>query len=250
MKGSIQTSLEDGILKIILNRPQKKNAVSVEMYASIDEHLESATEDPQIKVVVFGGAEGNFTSGNDLNDFLNHPPDGPNSPVFRFLMHLIRFPKPLIAAVEGYAIGLGTTMLLHFDLAYAAPNATFQFPFVALGLVPEAGSSYLLPRTVGDKRSNELMFFAERFNADRALEFGLINAVIPQAELWAYTMERARRLSAQPTQALIATKRLLKTHVQGKVETAMAEEGVVFMERLVSEEFLNAARSLLEKGKA
>lgn len=249
MKGSIQTSLEGGVLKIILERPHKKNAVSVPMYASMNEHLEVAKNDPQIKVVVFGGAEGNFTSGNDLKDFLNHPPDGPDSPVFRFLRNLVVFPKPLIAAIEGYAIGLGTTMLLHFDLAYAAPNAVFQFPFVGLGLVPEAASSYLLPRAIGDKRANELLFFAERFDAERALEFGLINGVIPQGDLWPFTMDRARKLSTQPTEALIATKRLLRAPLQERVETVMAQEGVVFMERLVSEEFLNAAKSLLEKRK-
>jgi enoyl-CoA hydratase/carnithine racemase len=250
MKGHVKASVEAGIMEVVFDRPQKKNAVSVSMYNAINEHLAEASDNPGVRVVVFRGSGGNFTSGNDLKDFIENPPDGPDSPVFRFLRTLLKFPKPLLAAIEGYAIGLGTTMLLHFDLAYAAQNAVFRFPFVGLGLVPEAGSSYLLPRTVGDKRANELLFFAERFDAGRALEIGLINEIFGADEVYPRTMERARKLASQPSEALVATKRLLRAPLVEKIESVMANEGVAFMERLVSEEFMNAARSLLDKPKA
>lgn len=249
MQGRVQARVEAGVMEVVLDRPQKKNAVSVSMYKAINEHLAEAAANPDVRVVVFRGSGGNFTSGNDLKDFIENPPDGPDSPVFRFLRALLTFPKPLLAAVEGYAIGLGTTMLLHFDLVYAASNAVFRFPFVSLGLVPEAGSSYLLPRAIGDKRANDLLFFADRFDAARALEVGIINQIFMTDELYPRTMERAKKLAAQPCEALVATKRLLKAPLLDRIETVMANEGVAFMERLVSEEFMNAARSLLDKPK-
>ena len=152
MSDHLSISISDSILRIALNRPEKKNALTLEMYEGMTDALNNAANNTSVRVAILHGSGGSFTAGNDLFDFLNDPPKDDTSPVFRFLRAVSTFPKPLIAAVEGHAIGIGTTVLLHCDLAYAAPSARFQLPFVNLGLVPEAASSLLLPKTVGTKK--------------------------------------------------------------------------------------------------
>src|SRR5579859_2852641 len=173
----INAHTSDGACEIAMARPQRKNALTLAMYAAMTEALEAAGRDDAVRAVLIRGEGGSFTSGNDLGDFMQSPPTDENSPVLRFLAKLSAFDKPLVAAVEGHAIGIGTTMLLHCDLVYAAPSARFQLPFVNLALVPEAASSFLLPRLAGHVHAAELLFFGEPFDAATARDLGIVNAV-------------------------------------------------------------------------
>ncbi|MEY4428583.1 MAG: hypothetical protein RLZZ182_1272 [Pseudomonadota bacterium] len=205
--------LESGVLTLTLNRPAKKNALTAAMYATLADALNAAGTRPEVRVVVLQGSEQVFTAGNDLQDFRDHPPEPgsePPAPVYRFLEALRTFPKPLLAAVAGPAVGIGTTLLMHCDLVYAADNAAFSLPFVNLGLCPEAGSSVLLPALVGWQRAAEKLLFGEAFYADEALEMGLVNRIVPPQELHAVAQAQAARLATRPQSALLATKALMK----------------------------------------
>ena len=186
MTDAILSNREGGILTLTFNRLDKKNAITRAMYTTLAEALEVATADDTVRVVVIQGDPTCFTAGNDLLDFLSNPPDmtpgAEPAPVVRFLDILRDFPKPLIAAVAGPAVGIGTTLLLHCDLVYAADNAAFSLPFVNLGLCPEAGSSLLLPQLVGYQRAAEKLLFGEPFSAEDALDMGLVNRVLPPSE--------------------------------------------------------------------
>jgi enoyl-CoA hydratase/carnithine racemase len=230
----ILTDTADGVLTITLNRPAKKNALTSAMYVALAEALNGAAGMPDVRVAVIRGSGGSFTAGNDLADFLAEPPTDENSPVFLFLRALASFPLPLIAAVEGPAVGVGTTMLLHCDLVYAGPTSRFKLPFVDLGVVPEAASSYLLPRAVGPTRANELLLLCETFSADDALRMGLINAVVDDPA--GHAAERAAVIAAKPPEAVRLTKALLRADRAAPVAAAMREEGRLFIERLGSPE--------------
>lgn len=202
-----------GVLTLTLHRPDKKNALTAAMYATLADSLNAAAQAPAVKVVVLQGSEQVFTAGNDLQDFRDHPPEPgsePPAPVYRFLEALRTFPKPLLAAVAGPAVGIGTTLLLHCDLVHAADNAAFSLPFVNLGLCPEAGASVLLPALVGRQRASELLLLGEAFYADEALEMGLVNRVVPPPALHAGVQALAARLATRPLSALVATKALMK----------------------------------------
>ncbi|HLT48503.1 MAG TPA: enoyl-CoA hydratase [Rubricoccaceae bacterium] len=247
MPDLVQAAIEGGILRLTLARPEKKNALTRAMYEALTAALDAARDDRAVRVVVLAGSGGSFTAGNDLTDFLNDPPTGEDSPVFRFLRAVSTFPKPLLAAVEGPAVGVGTTVLLHCDLVYAAPTARFRLPFVALGLVPEAASSLLLPRTVGPKRAAELLFFGEPFSADEAFQFGLVNAVVAEGELEARVLARARDLAAKPPAAVRLTKALLRAPQAEAVAATLREEAAHFVDRLGSSEAQEALTAFLEK---
>jgi enoyl-CoA hydratase/carnithine racemase len=234
MPDDLRTALDGGVLALTLDRPAKKNALTRAMYAALADALDGAAADDAVRVVLVGGAGGAFTAGNDLGDFLADPPTGADSPVFRFLHALSTFPKPVVAAVEGAAVGVGTTMLLHCDLVYAGRSAAFRLPFADLGLVPEAASSYLLPRAVGPARAAELLLLGEPFGAEAAAAMGLVNAVV--ADPGAHARERAETLAAKPPEALRLTKALLRRGSEAAVAEAMREEGRVFVERLASPE--------------
>ena len=238
MESHVLTAVDDGVLIITLNRPDKKNALTRGMYESLATALVSAATDDATRAVLLHGAGGAFTAGNDLGDFLSDPPTGDDSPVFRFLRALAECPKPVIAAVEGAAVGVGTTMLLHCDLVYASPSAKFRLPFVDLGLVPEAASSYLLPRAVGPARAAELLLLGEPFSADEAYRMGLVNAVVDDAP--AHARDRAAALAAKPPEAVQLTKALLRGNRAGAVDDTMREEGRLFIERLASPEAQDA----------
>ena len=223
----ILTHTESGILTITLNRVPKKNSLTAAMYAAISDALEAAAADPLVRVAVIQGHETIFSAGNDIGDFLKAAPTT-ESPVIRFLRVISRFPKALIGAVCGAAVGVGTTLLLHCDLVYAGDNAAFSLPFVNLGLCPEAGSSYLLPRLMGHQRAAEALLLGDPFTAETALEVGLINRIVPPAEVHALAHRQALRLAAKPLGALVASKRLMKQEQAAPVAARIEEEIAIF----------------------
>ncbi|HMP10282.1 enoyl-CoA hydratase [Hydrogenophaga sp.] len=219
---------EAGVTTLTFNRPDKKNSITAAMYASLADALDAAAADDGVRCVVFQGNETTFSAGNDIADFLNNPPATTDSPVFRFLRGIAQFPKPLLAAVCGPAVGVGTTLLFHCDLVYAGDNAAFSMPFVNLGLCPEAASSLLVPQMFGYHRAAEALLLGEPFMAEAALEVGLVNRVVPPSEAAALAQQVARKLAAKPLSSLVATKRLMKQGQMKQVMTVMAEEGEQF----------------------
>lgn len=245
----ILTEKRDGILRIEFNRPDKKNAITLAMYRAMTDALTEAGKDAAVRVVLFHGKPDAFTSGNDLQDFLAKPPGGKNAPGFRFLRAISSFPKPIVAAVSGLAVGIGTTMLLHCDLVYAAPGTRFSLPFVNLALCPEGGSSFLLPRLAGYQRAAELLFFGEPFTAETAREIGLVNAIVPPKELLDAALAAAAKLAQKPAASMRATKALMKESYASNTDYALASEGRAFTDRLSSPEAKEAFSAFLEKRK-
>ena len=217
--------IDTGIMTLTFNRVEKKNSITREMYTALANGVEQAATDAAVRVVVIQGHETIFSAGNDIADFLNQPPSGQDSPVFRFLRAIATIEKPVVAAVAGPAVGIGTTLLFHCDLVYAGDNAAFSMPFVNLGLCPEAASSLLVPRMFGYHRAAEALLLGEPFFAEAALEVGLVNRVLPPTEVNAYAQAQARKLAAKPLSSLIETKRLMKGGQQAEVLAKMAEEG-------------------------
>ena len=248
MTDHIVTSTADGILQIRMNRPEKKNALSLAMYSAMAEALASAEANPAVRAIIISGTDGCFTSGNDVTDFLQYNPTGTESPAIRFLQMLSGAVKPVIACVNGLAVGIGVTMLLHCDLVYAADSATFQLPFVNLGLVPEAASSMLLPRLMGHQRAAELLLLGEKFDARTAHEVGLVNAVYPVHELVTIVGQRAATLAAKPPASLRMTKALLKREPES-ISARMAEEGKYFSRQLASPEAREAMEAFMQRRK-
>jgi enoyl-CoA hydratase/carnithine racemase len=223
----ILTHLDAGVMTITLNRLDKKNSITSSMYAAMADAVTHAAGDASARVVAFQGHESIFSAGNDIGDFLNQPPSTQESPVFRFLRGIATFEKPLLAAVAGPAVGIGTTLLFHCDLVYAADNAAFSMPFVNLGLCPEAASSLLAARMFGYHRAAEALLMGEPFLAEAAQEMGLVNRVVPPSELNAYAQAQARKLATKPLSSLIETKRLMKGDPRAVLDK-MAEEGLSF----------------------
>lgn len=242
----ILTAQADGVLTITFNRPDKKNALTSAMYATLADALEAADTDPAVRAILFAGNGGAFTSGNDLQDFLNNPPQGDNTPVFRFLRAISTASKPMIAAVSGVAVGVGTTMLLHCDLVYAGESAKLSLPFVNLALVPEAASSLLLPAMVGHHRAAELFMLGEAFTPATAKEYGIVNAIYPDDKLLAEATAVAAKLAVKPPTAMRLTKQLLK-RAKGDVAGQMAQEGEHFRSQLKSAEAREAMTAFFEK---
>ena len=245
----ILTEVKDRVLRIEIARPDKKNALTQAMYGAMADALAAAERDSGVRAAMIHGARDCFTAGNDLKDFLDRPPRTQETPVFRFISTLPVFGKPLIAAVNGAAVGIGTTMLLHCDLVYAAPGAKFQLPFVSLGLVPEAGSSFLLPYIAGYQRAAELLLLGQPFGADKALAAGFVTEVVPEGELFERARAAALALAALPPAAVRATKSLMRKRFGARTAEAMEEEGKVFSERLASPEAREAMTAFLEKRK-
>ncbi|HKW74986.1 MAG TPA: enoyl-CoA hydratase [Terriglobales bacterium] len=237
-----------GIAIIRLNRPEKKNALTLAMYRSLIAALEQSETDDDVRVILIAGSPDCFTAGNDLADFAAASSDGPRDAI-HFLERLRAGEKPVIAAVEGLAIGIGTTLLLHCDLVYAGAGARFQLPFVNLGLCPEAGSSVILPAMVGHQRAAELLFFGEPFGAQQARDFGLINQVLPDGNVFEFAMERASQLAEKPVSALRATKALLRRNSSASVADAMVEESRRFAELLQGPDARQAMAAFLERSR-
>ena len=240
---------EAGVTTITLNRVDKKNSITTAMYATMADALDQAQADAAVRVVLLQGDVTIFSAGNDIGDFLNKPPAGEQSPVFRFLHGIAAFPKPIVAAVCGPAVGIGTTMLLHCDLVYAGDNAAFSLPFVNLGLCPEAASSLLLPQMFGYHRAAEALFLGEPFMAEAALEIGLVNRIVPPTEVNAMAQTQARKLAAKPLTSLVETKRLMKKGQAVQVAQQMDEEGAVFGRMLREPAAREAFTAFMEKRK-
>jgi enoyl-CoA hydratase/carnithine racemase len=246
----ITTCFNDGIFRIGIARPEKRNALTMAMYDALSSALEAAEQDRQVRVILLQGTANCFTSGNDLSDFSKHPPQGENSPVFRFLRTISQATKPLLAMVSGPAVGIGTTLLLHCDLVYADETARFQLPFVNLGLCPEAASSFLLPQRIGPQRAAEMLLLGEMINAVTALEYGLINQLCGSATLEEQVLAKATRLAAQPPESVRLTKSLLKEHQMSRIADIMRKEGELFLNQLAKPEAQEAISAFLQGRKA
>jgi enoyl-CoA hydratase/carnithine racemase len=245
----ILRSCADGVCELRFNRPEKRNAITHQMYAALARHLHEALADDAVRVVLLSGAGANFSAGNDLNDFLSGPEFTGAHPVLNVLRRLATFDKPLIAAVHGATVGIGVTLLLHCDLVVAARGTQLTMPFVTLGLVPEAASSLLLPRLAGQQRAAELLLLGAPLDAPGAERLGLVNRVVEEAQLSAEAHALAQRLAQQPLEALRATKRLLRGDTS-EVLARIEAEAQVFSARLKSAEFLAQVRAVLGKGRS
>ena len=245
----ILTHQDAGVLTLTFNRVERKNSINVAMYDALATAIAQAADDAATRVVVIQGHETVFSAGNDIEDFLKNKPAGDDSPVFRFLRGIAAFPKPLIAAVCGPAVGIGTTMLFHCDLVYAGDNAAFSMPFVNLGLVPEAASSLLAPRMFGHHRAAEALLLGEPFMDEAALEVGLVNRVLPPTEANAYAQQQARKLAAKPLPSLITTKALMKGGYLGEILHRMDQEGAHFARMLGEPAAREAMTAFMEKRK-
>jgi enoyl-CoA hydratase/carnithine racemase len=247
MMSDIVTERAASILRIQLNRPDKKNAMLASMYSTVAELLERAVKDDEIRVALLHGAGDSFTAGNDLADFVKNPPGSGDSPQTRLIAALIDFDKPIVAAVHGAAVGLGTTILPHCDIVYAGESAKFQMPFVNLGVVPEFCSTYTLPALIGHVRAAELMLLGSHFDAERALGLGLINQVVPDAELLPKARATAAMLAEKPIGALRATKKLMKHLSRARLERSSRAEAAEFSARVVGPDFKEAMTAFFEK---
>lgn len=234
----------DSILRVQFNRPRKKNALKAEMYHAAREALETADADPTVRVVYITGSADSFSAGNDLNSFLQTPG---SDAAARFITKISKTETPIVAAVNGLAVGVGVTMLLHCDLVYATQKATFNFAFIDLGVVPEAAASYLLPRMVGQRRAAELLMLGERFNAQTAQSMGLVNQVMPSEELETFAWEKAQQLASKPPEALRQTKMLLKRGTAQAVAETIPVELQIFAERMRSAEAQAIMQALLQR---
>ncbi len=245
----ILTTQTGSILTLSFNRPAKMNALTRAMYAGLAQGLNDAAGDFSIRAVVITSEGDHFTAGNDIVDFMDNPPTSDSSEVAQFLAALLNFPKPLIAAVKGNAVGVGTTMLLHCDVVVAAPSANFSMPFASLGLVPEAGSSFLFPALVGYQRAAKIFFTGESFGADAAFEMGLIAEI--DADALAGATRIAQHIAEQPPQAIINTKALLKARNHESVAAVMKAEFEIFAMALQSDEAMEAfMKFMAKKGKS
>ena len=243
----IVTERSDSVLRVQLNRPASKNAMTSAMYITLADLFNTAAQDDQIRVVLWQGAGDSFCAGNDVGDFLKNPPGRGESPQALLMKALINFDKPIVAAVQGAAIGGGTTMLTHCDFVFAAENAKFQLPFVNLALVPEFGSSFTVPARAGYLRAAELILTGQSFDARRAAELGLVTRVVPSQELLAIATDTAQKLAQKAPAALQACKRLMKQSTHEQLERAVKLENEEFSAHVRSAEAKEAFAAFLEK---
>ncbi len=244
----INHHLADGILKIVLNRPEKKNAFTNAMYRELTQILSEGDQNPQVKVMLISGAGNAFSAGNDIADFMQSPITHEDAPPINLLKVLAGLSKPLIAAVDGVAVGIGATLLFHCDLVYAQKDARFIFPFVSLGLVPEGAVSLLLPRLVGHQRASEILLFGEPISAVDAQQMGFVNKVIAESSALPYAEQQAKKLTALSSGSVLRTKSLLKGNdLKTAVLNQIYLEGKLFIDRLHSAAAKEALTAFLEK---
>ena len=242
----ILTSKNAGILTIEFNRPDKKNAITAAMYQRMADALQDAETDRAVRAILFTGKPAIFTAGNDLSDFMANPPSTETSPVFQFLRQLSHASKPVVAAVSGAAVGIGTTMLMHCDHVVAGTDARFSTPFVNLGLVPEAASSLLAPRLMGHRRAFELLVMGRPFDSAAAQACGLVNAVVAPGEVDTEAMKAAREIAALPAEALAIARRLMRP-APDDIVARIDQEARLFRERLQSAEARSAFEAFMTR---
>ncbi len=250
---SIKTATLNGVATIEIARPEKKNALTIAMYQAMADALHAARADGAVRAVLMTGQPGIFTSGNDIEDFMSRPPgggsDGMDSPVFQFMRALIECDKPVVAAVTGAAIGIGTTMLLHCDLVYISDEARLAMPFVGLGLVPEFASSLLLPQLMGQARAAEKLLLGDPFTGADAVEYGIANAVLPAGEVVNHARRIAERFNGLPPGAVRDAKKLLRGPQAEAILKTIRSEGELFAARLRSPEAMEAFQAFFQKRK-
>jgi enoyl-CoA hydratase/carnithine racemase len=251
MSSFIRTATLNGVATIEIARPEKKNALTVEMYQAMADALNAAAADGAVRAVLITGQPGVFTSGNDIEDFMHRKPgegsDALDSPVFRFMRALLGCDKPVVAAVTGAAIGIGTTMLLHCDFVYVSDEARLAMPFVGLGLLPEFASSLLVPQLMGQRRAAEKLLLAEPFTPEQAVECGIANAVLSAGEVLAHARRVAERFNALPPGAVQEAKRLMRSPQREQILKTIRTEGELFAARLRSPEAMEAFQAFFQK---
>ena len=245
----ILTDKRSGMLTITFNRPDRKNSITAAMYEVLVRTLNEAASDAQVRVVVLTGNEQSFSAGNDLGDFVTNPPNTADAPVWRYLRALNAFPKPVIAAVCGVAVGIGTTMLLHCDLVFVGDNAKFSLPFVSLGVCPEGASTLLLPKIFGYQHAARALLMGEPFDAQFALQAGLANQIVPVAETLAFAQSEAAKLVAKPLSSVVETKRLMRMSEHAAIDAQMKEETAVFGRMITAGAAKEAIAAFSEKRK-
>jgi enoyl-CoA hydratase/carnithine racemase len=250
---SIKTATLNGVATIEIARPEKKNALTVAMYQAMTDALKAAQADPAVRAVLITGQPGVFTSGNDIEDFMTRAPgqgsDAMDSPVFQFMRALLDCDKPVVAAVTGAAIGIGTTMLLHCDFVYVSDEARLAMPFVALGLVPEFGSSLVVPQLMGHRRAAEKLLLGDPFTPEQAVDCGIANAVLPAGEVVNHARRVAERFNALPPGAVRESKQLMRAPQKEAMLKVIATEGALFASRLKSPEAMEAFQAFFQKRK-
>ncbi|MBN3760287.1 enoyl-CoA hydratase [Burkholderia sp. Ac-20365] len=245
----IETTRTHDVLTIAFNRPERKNAITAAMYQTMADALTEAQQDPATRAIHIRGSAAIFSAGNDLEDFMKQPPVSEDAPVFQFLRAISSAEKPIVASVAGAAVGIGTTLLLHCDLVYAADTATFSLPFSQLGLCPEAASSLLLQRVAGYQSAAEKLMLGEAFDAKEAQRMGFVNRLLPAAEVDAFALQQAQKLAALPASSLRITKQLMKRAAQHEIQTQMTDEAVHFAKMLLAPEAKEAFKAFFEKRK-
>jgi enoyl-CoA hydratase/carnithine racemase len=248
MPNAIEVERERGLLTLRLNRPEKKNALTRAMYSGLAEALKQADTDPEINAVLITGSAECFTAGNDIADFIQQPPGNLDSPVFHFMLNLLECRKPVIAAVAGAAVGIGTTMLLHCDLVYVSRDARLRMPFVNLGLCPEFGSSLILPRLLGHAKAAELLLLGEGFSGEQAAQWGIATEALGSGEaVLAKAREMALRFESLPPEAVRISKQLMKAPDRELLRKVIEEEGALFAQRLRSPEAIAALSGFINR---
>ena len=250
MSEHIVVEREPGLLTLRMNRLDKKNALTRQMYSQMAQELNAANDDRSVQAVLLTGNEACFTSGNDLMDFMNAPKEGLGGEVLQFMQALFDFSKPVVAAVSGAAVGIGTTMLLHCDFVYVSRDALLKMPFVQLGLCPEYGSSLILPRLLGQAKANDLLLLSESFSGEQAAAWGIANAVLDDgAATFAKARETALRLLDLAPSAVAVSKRLMRAPGREELRAVLKEEGELFGARLRHPEAMEAIAAFMQKRK-
>lgn len=245
---SVLVDVDNAVMTISMNRPAKKNAINIAMYIAMTKAINTAVNDSNIRVILFTGEQGCLTSGNDLTDFASaeaNDLESPDNPITGFMRAFSVCPKPIVVSVDGLAVGIGTTLLLHADLVYANSEATFKLPFVNLGLCPEFAVSYLLPRLSGYVRAAELLLLGESFDASTAKELGLINDIVDNP--WQHAKKQCRKLAAQPPSAIRETKALMRGPLRESTQRSTDKEISVFIKTLAGPEFKESVTAFFEK---
>ncbi|MFN4115935.1 MAG: enoyl-CoA hydratase [Inhella sp.] len=244
---SIKTATLNGVATIEIARPEKKNAITSQMYSEMAAALSAASQDKAVRAVLIHGQPTVFTSGNDLEDFMARPPRGEEAPVFQFMQALLGCEKPVVAAVNGAAIGIGTTLLLHCDLVYVADDARLAMPFVALGLVPEFGSSLVVPQLMGQRKAAEKLLLGDPISGTEAVDWGIANAVLPAAEVVKHARRMAERFNGLAPEAVRVSKKLMTAPGREQLQKVIAEEAEIFSARLRSPEAIEAFQAFFQK---